>query len=134
VASLGWRHEFREQNWADVRSFLGSLEWASGEATYLFDIIDSVIASGADEFLGLTTSTHDLVVAPRPVSEPPLDVVVVRAPGSMRSSPDGMVRIEHLSEHGDTDIVRPADEAVPLFWSFVDVEFGVRRRRPEQSD
>jgi hypothetical protein len=131
VASWGWLHEFQERCWEEVRTFLQDVEWKAQDAGYLFDIIDSVVLAGADELLGLTTSMHDLLVAPQPLSRPPLDVVIVRAPGSLRAATDGMVRIEHLSAHGHTDIVRPVDEAVPLFWRFVDVEFGVRRHGPE---
>lgn len=53
---------------------------------YLLDIIDSVVERGAQDVLALTTSMHDLVVAPAPADDPPLDVVIVAAPGSPESS------------------------------------------------
>ena len=77
-------------------------------------------------------SMHDLVVAPRPRPEPPLDVLIVCAPGSLRCHPKGTVRIEHLSVNGrSTEIERPTGEAIKLFWRFLDVEFGLQRRIPD---
>ncbi|MEA2901625.1 MAG: hypothetical protein QOH36_1512 [Actinomycetota bacterium] len=127
VRAFGWRHTFIEKDWADVRGFLAGVSARDG-FEYLLEIIDSVVSSGADDVLAITTSMHDLVVALKPVAEPPLDVLIVCAPGSMRSHPDGTVRIEHLSTLGrDTKIVRPSQEAVRLFWRFLDVEFGLHR-------
>jgi hypothetical protein len=75
---------------------------------------------------------HDLVVAPRPIDEPSLDVVIVRAPGSLNEPPADMVRIEHLAVSGsNTSIDRPQTEAVALFWRFVEIEFGIRQARVE---
>jgi hypothetical protein len=55
-----------------------------------------------------------------------MDVVIVRAPGSMHSPTRGSVLIEYLSPLGpSTSIERPAIEAVPLFWRFVREEFGL---------
>lgn len=129
MTGFGWHSAFIEQEWADVRSFIAGLAWENHEGDYLLDIIDSVVAAGADQVLSLTTSMHDLVVTPKPPTEPPLDVVIVCAPSSMRSHVSGTVRIEHLSVMGkNTEVVRPVDEAVALFWRFVEIEFGVRRQ------
>jgi hypothetical protein len=41
---------------------------------------------------------HDLVITPRPVPEPALDVVIVRARNSLRNGPQpGHVVIEEMS-------------------------------------
>ncbi len=126
VSGFGWRHTFIEREWSDIRAFLGSVEW--GEARpYPVSIVDSVIEQGAGDLLAVTTSMHDLIITPRPVGTPPLDVVVVRAPGSLRHHPVGTVLIEHLSVQGsNTAIERDANEALPLFWRFMRTEFGIQ--------
>ena len=131
MRNFGWRSTFCEKEWGEVRSFLAGVSWKNDEAKYLFDIIDSVVSSGEDDVLAVTTSMHDLVVAPKPAHAPPLEVVRVCAPSSMHHHGQGTVRIEHISVNGkDTNVVRPADEAVALFWRFLDVEFGLRRSGP----
>jgi hypothetical protein len=127
VRGFGWRNEFRETSWAEVREFLSEVDWTIASADYLFEIIDSVTATGADEMLAVTTSMHDIVVAPRPALEPPSDVIIVRAPGSLYPAPSGLVAIEHVAVSGrNTRIERPVAEATRLFWRLLDVEFGIR--------
>ena len=127
--AFGWRYEFRERSWTEVRQFLSEVDWKDDRGSYLFAIIDSVLEHGADGTLALTTSMHDLVVAARPVGKPPCDVVLVAAPGSLRGHPDGTVRIDYIAVNGsNTEIVRPEAEAVALFWKFLSVEFGIDRR------
>ena len=124
--TFGWRHEFRERQWLDVRRFLSEVEGMSDRGQYLFSIIDSVLEYGADELLALTTSMHELVVALRPIDDPPLDVILVAAPGSLRRHPDRTVRIDYVAVNGqNTEIVRPEEEALPLFWRFLKTEFGI---------
>lgn len=127
--TFGWQYEFRERSWLDVRQFLSEVEGLDANGRYLFDIIDSVVEHGADELLAVTTSMHDLVVTAKPCGEPPFDVVLVAAPGSLRSHSDGTVRIDHVAVNGaNTEIERPENDAVPLFWKFLKVEFGIERR------
>jgi hypothetical protein len=96
------------------------------EFGYLVEIVDSVIENGREGALCATTSMQDLCVACSPVQEPPLDVIVVRAPGSLYAPSSGNVLIEHLSVAGRNDrIERPVSEAVPLFWRFASEKFGV---------
>jgi hypothetical protein len=117
---------FRPRPWMDIREFLGGMAADHDEFGYLVDIVDSVIEGGREEALCATTSMHDLCVASAPVQEPPLDVLVVRAPGSLYAPASGNVLIEHLSVTGRNDrIERPASEAVPLFWRFAIEKFGV---------
>ncbi|WP_116951418.1 hypothetical protein [Jiangella endophytica] len=87
----------------------------------------SVIASGRSEELAGRTTMHDLVVAPRPVPEPPYGVVRVCAPNSLRRARRaGNVLIVEESVTGhDDSIERPAAEAVPLFWRFMIEKFGI---------
>lgn len=55
----------------------------------------------------------------------------MRAPGSIRPPPDGLVRVEHYTHTNRNDeIERPADEAVRLFWRFVREKFGLAMRKP----
>jgi hypothetical protein len=90
-------------------------------------ITDSVLASGAAGQLAGTTSVHDPIVVPAPVLEPSYDVIVVRAPSSLRRPLTRHVLIEHLSCTGHNDrIERPVSGAVPLFWRFVTVKYGIR--------
>ncbi len=125
---FGWRYRFVAYAWPDVRQRLEAVAWTDNEAGYLFDVIDSVLEYGAEDLLALTTSMHDLVVAPHPLPEPPIDVVLVAAPNSLRHHPRGTVRIDHIGVHGEnTEIIRPASEAVALFWRFLQIEFGIAR-------
>ena len=69
---------------------------------------------------------HDLMVAVTPVSAPPLDVVAVRAPGSIHAPSTGNVLVEHLAHSGRNDAIeRPQLDAVRLFWRFVIEKLGV---------
>lgn len=74
------------------------------------------------------TSLEDLVVARAPGDTPPFDVIVVRGRLSMKPAPAGMVVIEHHATSGATELIeRPHDEAVGLFWEFVNLKFGVQQ-------
>ena len=65
------------------------------------------------------TSMTDLIVVARPISPPPLDVVIVR-------HVHGSVTIEHVTHIGRNDrIERAVPEAVALFWRFMIEKFGV---------
>ncbi len=131
--TFGWRHEFRERSWDDVRVMLERVNWRDGEGGYLLEIVESVVDAGADRLLAVTTSMHDVVVAAKPISAPPLDVVVVAAPGSLRRHAKSTVRIDHIAVNGpDTEITRPVADAVPLFWRFIRVEFGLAIVGPDQ--
>lgn len=122
----GWTTPFTPRDWRERRRFLQGLVDQDPEFRYLTDIIDSVIGSDSTDHLGVMTSMHDLIVTDLPASEPPLEVVFVRAPNSPKGPPSGMVLIEHLSLTGHDDrVVRPASEAVPLFWRFMIEKFGV---------
>lgn len=123
-----WTYPFGERSWADVRSFLGGMAATHSNFQYLIDVVDSVVDSGASELLAVSTSMHDLMVTPHPVTPPVSDLVVVRAPSSLRpAATAGHVRIEHLSGSGRNDSIdRPSSEAVPLFWRFVIEKYGIR--------
>jgi hypothetical protein len=125
-ARLGWR-QFNERSWSDVADFERKI-WADRpEGRYLLDIINSVLNSGAMDALAVTTSMHDLVVVGRPVPEPPMDVLLVRAPSSIKPPRPGYVLVQYMANSGrNTVSERPATEAVRLFWRFVDEKFGIK--------
>ncbi len=122
-----WERPFREQPWAEIRSFLGGMAAKHQQFQYLVDVIDSVVDSGADARLAGDTSMHDLIVVPRPVGPSVRELIAVRAPGSLRPAAiAGRVRIEHLSSTGLNDsIERPPSEAVRLFWRFVIEKYAI---------
>ena len=123
---MGWRYEFVEQSWADVREFEASVWSGKAAGQYLLAIIDSVLASGRAGDLAVITSMHDLVIVNRPVPDPPMDVLIVRAPGSLEPPEDGCVRIDYVAVSGrNTTLERPSAEAVALFWRFVEEKFGI---------
>jgi hypothetical protein len=118
---------FKPRPWPEVKAFLGDIAAQHPEFGYLVEIVDSVIDGDRGTDLSATTSMHDLWVASSPTQEPPLDAIVVRAPGSLYPPSSGNVLIEHLSVTGRNDRVeRPAAEAVPLFWRFVIDKFGIQ--------
>ena len=126
MARLGWQHEFRERSWTELLNLHAPIWAKASEGQYLVEIIESVIASGRSDDLPVTSSMLDLVVVGRPVPEPPMDVLVVRAPGSLHPPTRGCVLIEYEAVSGiNTRIERPATDAVPVFWRFVAEKFGV---------
>jgi hypothetical protein len=129
VTGFGWRDQFIKRTWPEVRDRLASVRW-SQKPDFIFEIIDSVIGLGGGDLLAVTTSMHDLVIAPLPVGEPPNDVIILRAPGSLYpASSDGLVPIDYVAVSGrSTTLERPVEEAVPFFWRFVETEFGLRPR------
>jgi len=123
---MGWRFPFQERGWPEVRDLEATAYRNAPEGQYLLDIIDSVMASGVVDRLAVTTSMHDLVIVPKPVPEPEMDVLIVRAPGSLHSAKPGNVLIEYVAVSGrNTSIERPTPEAVGLFWRFAAEKFGV---------
>ncbi|MFC0033461.1 hypothetical protein ACFFMM_28455 [Micromonospora chaiyaphumensis] len=117
MRNLGSSIEFREQPWPAIAARLHGV--LDDSATYepVLDIVDSVIAFEAEALLAGTTSMFDLVVTPKPITPPPVDVVVVR-------SLYGRITIEHISHTGRNDrIERPAQEGVALFWRFMIEKF-----------
>jgi hypothetical protein len=106
----------------------------------LVDVVDSVITAGAQDRLAGSSSgliaIVELLTVPRPVPEPPYDVVAVRSPRSSGTiSKSGRVVIEHLACSGrDERIERPASEAVPLFWRFMIEKYGIRGAYPADTE
>lgn len=120
MATHGWQYPLT-RGWAEV---LEGLVQSSPDSPGLA-IVRSVLASPSAELLAVGTSLDDLVVARAPGDAPPFDVIVVRGRRSMKPAPVGMVVIEHHATSGAAEsIERPRDEAVRLFWRFVDLKFG----------
>lgn len=120
----GWPYRFVPTPWAEMSAFLDAVADVNPTHRHLAAIAASVRAGGQETNLAGLTSMHDLIVRSRPLSDPPVDVVAVRSPSSLVHVPAGMVVIEHLSTTGHDDrIMRPVDEAVPLFWRFMAEKF-----------
>ena len=126
MATGPWPYPFRPTPWEDIARFLGRLAETHDEFGHMAAVADSVVASGSTDRLAGCTSMHDILVVSTPVREPPYDLVVVRAPSSLRPPRAGCVLIEHLTGTGRNDkIERPTADAVPLFWRFMIEKFGV---------
>jgi hypothetical protein len=111
----------------EIQGFLRGMADKAPQFEHMVAVAESVIRSSSTDVLAGTTSMHDILVVPRPVPEPPYDVIAVRSPSSLRRPAEGMVRIEHLSLSGRDDVIdRPVADAVRLFWRFVLEKYGVR--------
>jgi len=127
VRTEGWRYPITPRPWSELHAFYEKLADTYPEFTYLRLIVESVEKSGRTDALGAITSMHDLVVVDTPVAEPPIEVIIVRAPGSLHPPRAGNVRIEHRSHTGrNNEIERPEADAVRLFWRFVNEKWGVQ--------
>jgi hypothetical protein len=116
--------EFWERDYREVRDWLATV-FTDDRGRYLLDILDSIIGHGADRYIALTTSMHDLLFALRPAI-PPVDIIAVRAPGSMRPPSDRHIRIEHVDHLRHITVVeRHETEALAVFWRFMRTEFGI---------
>lgn len=127
MRTLGTPYPFLERPWVEIEAFLRGMADKAPEFEHMVAVADSVIQTSSTELLAGTTSMHDILVVPRPVPEPPYDVIAVRSPSSLRRPGGGMVRIEHLSLSGRNDVIdRPVADTVRLFWRFVLEKYGVR--------
>jgi hypothetical protein len=131
MRSLGWNYPFVAEPWPELRHRYQDLLVQHDGYRSLVDIVTSVEESGRASQLAGTTSMHDLVVAAEPIPDPPMDVIIVRAPaGTLGAAAPGMVLIEHQAISGRNDrIQRPPEEAVALFWRFVQEKFGISLSR-----
>ncbi|MEV6073226.1 hypothetical protein AB0L82_42345 [Nocardia sp. NPDC052001] len=121
-----WTGDFHDVSWAEVAEVYRVMSDRYPEFRHMTDIVDSVLRSGCDLQLAGQTSMHDLVVTSRPISTPPIEEVVVRAPGSLVPVADGTVVIDGLSDLGNAKrVTAPVDEAVTLFWQYIAASFGV---------
>src|SRR5690349_11439868 len=108
MRTLGWPHEFREQPWPDIAARLHAVLDGSADYQPVLDIVDSIIAFETENLLAGVSSMTDVIVTSKPVTPPPVEVVVVRYA-------HGWITLEHLSHTGRNDrIERPAEEGVAL--------------------
>jgi hypothetical protein len=115
-----------ERQWADVRNWIAEVFGDRNPAALA--VLDVGIEAGLDEYLGLTTSMHDLIFVARPAQSHD-GAVIVRSPGSLRPARDGWIRIETANSwKKNTVIERPVNEAVGLFLRFIRETFGVTLR------
>jgi hypothetical protein len=108
-------------------------EWTAPHSPIMAEAVASIRASAADRLAGFM-SMHDLAVTTTPIPDVgPIDVIWVRPqPVGDRESQD--VVIEHWAATGwDERILRPAPEAVALFWRFAREKWGITAAgvRPE---
>ncbi|MFE9788923.1 hypothetical protein ACFYO7_26445 [Nocardia salmonicida] len=114
-----WTEDFHAVPWRELARFYRGLSDRHPHFQHMTDIVESVVRSGRDQDLAATMSMHDLVVTTRPLSEAPIEEVVVRAPGSLVPVADGTVIVECFSDVYPGRTVGPVDEAIPLFWQCV---------------
>jgi hypothetical protein len=126
MRSFGWIIPFPDRSWDEIAARYAELAATVPGLGHLAGIVVSIRDSPAARLLAGHTSMFDLVVAARPVADPPLDVIIVRTPGSLRPAKPGQVRIEHQTHTGHDDAIeRPVDDAIRLFWRFSIEKFGV---------
>jgi hypothetical protein len=109
-------------------------EWTAPHSPVMADVVASIRASAADRLAGFM-SMHDLAVTATLIPDVgPIDVIWVRPqPFGDRGSQD--VLIEHHAVTGrDDQIVRPASQAVSLFWRFAREKWGSSPSTPTDSD
>jgi hypothetical protein len=100
-------------------------QWTAPHFPVMADVVASIRASAADRMAGFMLM-HDLAVTTTPIPDAgPIDVIWVRPQPS--EDPDSQdVLIEHCAPTGwDDRIVRPAPEAVSLFWRFAREKWGI---------
>lgn len=128
MQSNAWPYQFVAVPWPDLERFYADLVAQRPEYSYLADIVSSLDNPALSSKLAGLTSMHDLVVTSQPIEAAPIEVVIVRAPDSVTAPALGHVRIEHRSHSGQNDVIeRPAAEALPLFWRFMALKFGIER-------
>lgn len=127
MRTFGWEFPFPDNSWSEIAAFYA--EYAAASGRHLGDLAANIRDSPSAGSLAGLTSMHDLVVAARPLSDPPLDVIVVRAPSSLRPPKPGHVVIVHQTHTGHNDeIERPVEDTVRLFWRFSIEKFGIGGR------
>jgi len=101
-------------------------EWTAPHSPVMTDVVASIRASAADRMAGFM-SMHDLAVTTTPIPDAgPIDVIWVRPQPTDGPAPQ-KVLIEHCAATGwDDRIVRPAPEAVALFWRFAREKWGIK--------
>lgn len=121
-----WSHRpFEARPWAELAGRYWQLADGAPELLAIIEIIDSVIAVRAEAALAANRTIGALNVVSVNAADPPYSVVSVSAFPPGRSAP-AMVQVEHVSGSGLAEVVvRPAEEAVPLFWRFVIEKFGI---------
>ncbi|GLI00611.1 hypothetical protein Pa4123_58870 [Phytohabitans aurantiacus] len=108
-------------------------EWTAPHSPVMAEIVASIQASAVDQMAGFM-SMHDLAVTTTPVPDiGPIDVIWIRPQPS--NGPDSQqVLIEHCPATGwDDRIMRPAPEAVSLFWRFAREKWGIEPARGRAS-
>jgi hypothetical protein len=114
---------FDAMDWQEVADRVA--EWTAPHSPIMGDLVASIRKCAIDRLAGLM-SMHDLAVTTTPLPDAgPIDVIWVRPlPADNPDSQD--VLIEHWAATGwDEQIVRPAPQAVSLFWRFAREKWGI---------
>ncbi|RDI27774.1 hypothetical protein [Lentzea flaviverrucosa] len=127
--------EFRGRGWADVAEWFDELhrEQPGFEShQYMRDIVASVLASGAADRLGVTTSMHDIVVVSLDAKTWYHETIRVFSPSSLPPVRDGFVMLTFSGSksrrRGSRETVQcTVEEAAPAFWDLVEEKFGITR-------
>lgn len=121
--------------WDEVVARAREFTDANPQLGVLMEVIDSVRECGGQERLAGIWTLNGLVVTPLPIpADPPIQEVIVSLPGMGWGPTGDEVLIEHRAISGHDDrIVRPAAEAVPLFWRFMIEKFGIAPVRPDSA-
>ncbi|XVU29078.1 hypothetical protein ACQPZJ_19035 [Actinoplanes sp. CA-054009] len=114
---------FDAVSWARIADHIA--EHTAPHSPIMADLVASIRISAPDRLAGFT-SMHDLAVTTTPI--PPdslIDVLWIRPqPAATPDSQD--VLIEHCTATGwDDRIVRPAPQALALFWRFTHEKWGI---------
>ncbi len=98
--------------------------WASHQ--YVFDIVDSVLASGVSDRLLVTTSMHDLVVASAEAKAGEYETIKVISPANYALF-FGHMGLAFASQRGRRQEIRQylIEDAVDVFWEMVEEKFGI---------
>lgn len=101
------------------------VEWTAPHSPVMADVVASIRASAADRLAGFM-SMHDLAVTTTPIpAAGAIDVIWVR-PQPFGDPVSQDVLIEHCAATGrDERIVRPAPQAVSLFWHLAREKWGI---------
>lgn len=122
-----WSHRrFQATPWAQLADHYRLPANGTSEHLAIIEIIDSVRACGADGVLAAARTIGALNVVDVDATEPPYSVLSVSIIPAGRTAA-GAVQVRHVSCSGlAEDIVRPLDDAAPLFWRFVIEKFGIQ--------
>lgn len=122
MATLAHPYKLGKVTWDELAAEYDELAAQHPELEAVRDIVASIASSAVRDQLVGGTSMSDVLVAPADAVVP-LDVLRIAA---VDVDGEAGVRIEHRSDTGrNDDITRGRDNAVGLFWRFVEYKWGI---------